>query len=311
MNYLKLAICSSNFNPSYINEPRLNMPLQYGSFSDESRHTGSRYRSIAAVSLPAKAVPQVQEDLVEILSDSDVSELKWKKLKGAKYRFCANKFIDHVINNLIQQGCRIDVLIWDVHDDRHDIPGRDDIQNFERMYFHLHKNLMNRREYEAVWHLRPDRRSAVDWENIHSCLGSVGRWRSYFEHPLLEDEFTERFFRVRTLKEVSSKDQPLCQLADLFAGMGPYSLEKSDIIKHLFESDQGSLFPDDSPHNISSADPERFKVINHLYHRSKSKRLGVSLRSNFYLQTRDPTNPINFWHYKPQHDLDRAPTSDD
>jgi len=36
--------------------------------------------------------------------------------------------------------------------------------------------------------------------------------------------------------------------------------------------------------------------------------MGVSLRKYKGLRTMKPSNPINFWWYEPQSDLDKAPT---
>jgi hypothetical protein len=59
---------------------------------------------------------------------------------------------------------------------------------------------------------------------------------------------------------------------------------------------------------LTNRDKARLPVILHLNRRSKSHRLGVSLSTHGYLRTPNPANPLNFWHYTPQHDEDRAPT---
>ncbi len=213
---------------------------------------------------------------------------------------------------MLGKDARVDILIWDTHDDRHAIQGRDDIKNFERMFFHLHKNLMYRREYESLWYLCPDRRSAIDWQTLKQYLEDKGRLRTYFDHPLLKGEFSKIFFQVKTLKEVRSPDYPISQLADLFAGMGPYSYEKSELLEYQMaeKNNQGDFFNSGERKGIkiSNADEERFRVISHLYKLSKERKLGISFRSNFHLSTPNPSNPINFWLYESQHDEDKAPT---
>ena len=75
--------------------------MKYGVFSDESKHTASRYRSIGVVSLPVDLYENLNERLNHILQDSNVTEFKWQRVKGAKYRFCAQKLIDVVLDQLI------------------------------------------------------------------------------------------------------------------------------------------------------------------------------------------------------------------
>lgn len=285
--------------------------MKYGAFSDESRHTAARFRSIASVSLPASEVVAISTKLSGILTASGIREFKWVDLNGARERLGALKLVDFVFDVLLGAGGRVDVLTWDTRDSRHAVVGRDDIRNFERMYFHLHRALMERRELGAEWHLRPDERVDVDWTTIESCLGAVGRWRRHFEHPLLQEVFSERFFEVKTLKQVESSAQPLCQLADLFAGMAPYSRERSDLIRaQLLKSEgQESLF-DEPALTGSRRDMERFIVIERLYRRSRGLKLGLSLRTDGFLRTRDPRAPVNFWHYSPQHSNDIAPRRD-
>jgi len=289
------------------------MSSEYGVFSDESKHTKGRFRSIGAISLPANYVIEVNRQLSELLAGSDVSEFKWTELRSARHRFCAQKLVDFLIDRLLPKGARIDVLTWDTHDSRHCIYGRDDIRNFERMFFHLHKNLMARRESGAKWHLRPDERVDIDWTTIEDCLGSVGKWRRLFDLPLLSESFSECFFNVSTLKQVASKNTPLSQMADLFAGMVPYTRERSTLMTQLQaeQTGQQSFFEQDLPQTSSNADRDRFLVINHLHARCSNLGLGVSFTTEGYLKTWNPKQPINFWHYVSQYADDKAPTKDD
>jgi len=285
----------------------------YASFSDESSYNDSRFCSIAALSIPANNVIELQNDLTDILDDSNVTEFKWNKLKGAKYRHCAIKLVEQIFKDLNSKKIRIDVLIWDTHDERHEIIGRDDTQNFERMFFHLHKNLMTRREFESVWHLRPDENTAINWNEINNCLGNVGKWIAYFDHPLLKDYFSKQFYTIKSMKAVSSEKYPLIQIADLFAGLGVYSRKNVPLIKTLRskEEKQVKLFEKDIPNErISNSEEERFKILNFVHQKSREMKLGVSLKKYGYLKTMNPKNPINFWHYTPQHPEDIAPVRD-
>lgn len=287
------------------------MTLQYVAYSDESNITAVRYRSICAVSFPLHELQCVTSELKGILQDSGITEFKWKKVSSAKYRFCALKFIDHTIQSCRQSRWRVDVVVWDTHDTRHTVRGRDDRRNFERMFFHLLRNTMCRRELSATWQVLPDEKLDVDWATVGDCLQSVGKWKRYFEHPLLNETFSEQFFRLERLETVHSHTEPACQLADLFAGLGAFSRTMAPHYHRwrMAASDQESLFTSQSEGpSFSNSERERFVVLDHFAERCRSMSLGVSLRTRGYLVTPNAQNPINFWHYEPQHGLDRAPT---
>ncbi len=282
---------------------------EYVAFSDESRNTASRYRSIAAVSLPVSEAAEARHALTRLISDSKCSEFKWSKLGNAKYRFCALKLLDYFLDHMLVAGARVDVLIWDTQDSRHNVRGRDDVKNFERMYFHLHKNVMLHRGRGALWHLRPDERLGIDWETVVDCLQATGKWPKHLEGLFESDP---RSFHIKTFREVKSHAEPLCQLADLFAGMAPFSRENAHVMGYWLERESGqiAMFEGDNPPKVSNSDKERFPVIGYLHNRCRKLNLGVSLQAKGYLVTHNPRNPINFWHYEPQHEMDRAPTRD-
>jgi hypothetical protein len=119
----------------------------------------------------------------------------------------------------------------------------------------------------------------------------------------------ERAFTVRTFKQVVSADVPLCQMADLFAGLGCYTREKAAAILRGVRAagGQGSLFQPIENAESSKTDRERLNVILHLDKRCKEGRFGLSLRSSGYFRSLGSPGPINFWHYQPQHEGDRAP----
>jgi hypothetical protein len=286
------------------------MPPRFYAISDESQITASRFRSIASVSLPTCEAARCNSALAAVLNGHGVREFKWHDLAGATRRFCAIGLIDRFFDVGLRCGGRIDVLVWDTQDSRHGVPNRDDTKNFERMYFHLHKALMQRRPAEADWHLRPDEKLGIDWQTLQDCLGCVGDWRRYTQLPLLSQEFSVAQFHVRSLKQLHSCDLPLCQLADLFAGMAAYTRSKPELVQAWIRTTSGqhAIFEEPDVIRWSNADKNRLPVILHLKQRAVSLRLGVSLNTEGYLKTPDPSRPVNFWHYVPQSAADRAPT---
>lgn len=283
--------------------------MEYSLYSDESYITAERYRSIGAVSFPRLYEAEIIDRLDSILTDSCVKEFKWLKLKNAKYRFCAEKLVDFLLEILFDKAMRIDVLIWDTQDSRHRIPGRDDDANFARMFFHLMRNLMQRRENDSDWYVYPDENMAIDWATVQDCLASAGRWRQYFESHLFGDDFSEQFFHIREFEQAISKEAPLCQTADFMAGLSVFSKNSYDKYCLWCESEnkQMPLFDTCETPELSNKEKERFHILELFVRKCRAKSLGVSIKTNHCLCTHNPQNPINFWHYTPQHPFDKAP----
>lgn len=102
------------------------------------------------------------------------------------------------------------------------------------------------------------------------------------------------------------------QLADLFAGMAAFCrLKGKEYLKWEKQEktkQQPSLFePEEVEDESSKADRVRFGFIHFFDSLCKKHKLGVSIHSNCCLWTPDKNNPINFWNYKPQHEMDKAP----
>ena len=109
-------------------------------YSDESNWNHGQYRSIALITLPIDEGQRLAREVSHVLADSGVSsEFKWTKVRNRRYRKVADRMIDLIFENLT--CTRVDVLTWDTQDDRHDVPGRDDLANLERMYYHLVLNV--------------------------------------------------------------------------------------------------------------------------------------------------------------------------
>lgn len=281
-------------------------------YADESYYTKERYRSIAVVTFAAKLHDQIKQTFWECISSSGINEFKWVKLRQARERFAAFKIIDASISLAVRRQLRIDVLIWDTQDSRHRIHGRDDVANLERMYYHLFKNVLQRRwPLGSKWCLFPDENSALDWVSVQDYLDSAG-----FTVSVNIDLFDQDFFRIRLLhdfqilrvQEVSSADEPICQVADLFAGIGVYSYLKYSKYKDWLLAEQDRL-PFDSGVNfeLSNSELERFRVMKHFNECCRNHKLGVGLLSSRGLRTYNPRSPVNFWLYEPQHPGDKAP----
>ncbi|MFA4859533.1 hypothetical protein [Methanoregula sp.] len=284
--------------------------ITHCAFSDESNHNIGRYRSIAMVSLPHRNLDLFDEKIHATLEGSSVREFKWKNLNDAKMRFCATKIVDYVIKQVIGGEFRIDVLTWDVEDSRHKIVGRDDNENFRRMYYHLFKNVLKHRwEHPSLWKFFPDEQSSVDWENLKSFIERELQKTRQLPSDSDDELGLKNLVTLDGITEVQSSSCYPTQVCDFFAGIASYS--RMNFAKfcewEFLECGQTRLFQNETSVEFSNRDKERCKVLAYFNKLCKANKLGVSLKSNKGLQTPNPNYPLNFWLYNPQSDLDIAP----
>jgi len=292
------------------------MVASHIAYSDESYYGEERYRSISMVSVERSSDQILSKSIRQLLVESEVSEFKWNKLRQARERFAAFKMIDKCIEFAIENKLRIDTLIWDTHDSRHQVPGRDDIANLQRMYYHLFKNVLhNRWAADITWILFPDENSALDWETVQDFLDSSG-WVLHENVSLFDkDPFHTRLskdFNIENINEISSEEKPICQVSDLFAGIGAFSHTAYDKYNRWLKSESGQLplgLFKQKKISLSNSEKERFTVIKYLDDKCKDCNFRVSLKTAKGFKTFDPKYPINFWLYEPQHPEDKAPTN--
>lgn len=281
--------------------------MNYTAYTDESYIDGERYRSICSFSFLTEATEEIDNNLLEILSESGIKEFKWQKVKDAKYRFCANKLVNFIVNSIHEYDIRIDAVIWDTFDSRHSILGRDDYANFQRMFFHLLSNSIKRRKPKSNWNIFPDERMCIDWKTVRGCLKSVGTRQEYIHSPLFGGFFKDPHYEIVNFNEIDSQLFPSCQVSDFFAGICVFSKNNYDKYSQWKENQLPSLFKQETP-QLTNREKFRFEVMDNLNIKCKKRRLGVSLRKNRCFSTPNPDDPINFWYYKPQHEKDKAPT---
>jgi hypothetical protein len=282
--------------------------MEYVAFSDES-YSGARYRSIASFSCLLSKLDKVNAKLRYLLEESDVSEFKWEKLKNAKYRFCADKFVKALWCFLNDADARLDVVIWDTQDSRHLVRDRDDIENQARMFYHLHHQSLKRRSVNSKWCLYPDEKVEMDWDSINKCLSMKGIQSLLVELPLFGTFYNDSYFVINDFKQVLSHNEPCCQLADLFAGLSVFSLIHYEKYNKWLSQNHSTLsFWEDESIDLTNSEYYRFDLLSMFDNGCKKRKLGVSLKNKKCLFTHNPVNPINFWHYKPQHENDKAPT---
>jgi hypothetical protein len=122
-------------------------------------------------------------------------------------------------------------------------------------------------------------------------------------------------FGIKQIVPCQSCKEPLVQLADLFVGLAAYSRNRYDsyeLWQRTYGQEQqlGLFRPDpQSATKLSKRDLSRCHVLATFNVACKRRKLGVGLKDSRGLKTYDPSNPINFWWYEPQHEEDRAPTA--
>ena len=288
--------------------------MNYHAYSDESKYNQGRYRSVCAVTLSEMDTPGIEKELRRLLNESEVAEMKWQKVKSAKYRFAAEKLFLRVVDYAVNELLRVDTLIWDTHDERHSVQGRDDIRNFQIMYYHLFRWVLKKAwPSELDWHLFPDTQDSIEWDTMQDVLDIAGLG---FE-PLPSDGKVKlysmrlvRDFNIKSIQPVDSRHSALVQVADLFAGIGVYSRESFDDYKLWVdrENKMDSLIePGVATKKFTQSEESRYYLMRELNSCCKKNKLQVSLESEKGFGTKNNKKPINFWLYKPQRDSDRAP----
>lgn len=252
-------------------------------WADETHYNKGRYRAVALVSMPYCQTFVLQQQLRQLLNESNITEFKWQKLNNAQYGRAAEQMARLAIEKAVAGLLRVDVLIWDTEDFRHKRPGRDDKANLQAMYQFLFRNVLQWRwPPESTWCLYPDEQTLVKWDRL------------------------EYYLDVLKIMSCKSEIEVMIQIADLFAGLGVFSYMHYDnynawLKKHDKEAD------DIYVRKLTHSETIRFPLLHYFDNLCKHHKLTVSLRSSQGLHTRTPSKPINFWPYTPQHDEDKAP----
>ena len=276
-------------------------------FSDESSWNQNRYRSIALVTALADIAVATRAKCVLLLEESGIDEFAWKSLRDARHGFAAQKLIDSVVEFAGSGQLRVDVLVWDTHDTRHHIYGRDDTKNLARMYYHIHSNVLTTRwPREAKWLFRVDERNDMDRGTLEDCLAGRTRKERESSQLMLNGDNPERF--PPNIEWADSSKEPLIQVADLFAGIGAFSWNEA--LTHgqwmTNESGQMSFMDEFEGSPVSKSALPKHETLKHFESLGLSY-VSIRVGSGEGLRTYGPDNPINFWKYDPQGGFDKAP----
>ena len=290
----------------------------FEAYCDASGIFAERFQSIGIISGNTANLERLRNELTSILESNDIKEIKFVGIKrqDSKKDRTAQQFIFRTINEFIALGLtRVDVLTWDTTDSRHSTPGRNDSENLGILYYHLLCNL-TKRYPRAYWNVIVDKDEKVNFDTLRDCINN-----KMLQPPIapsleliVSSRQIEALETVKDIREAESDEEPLVQLADLFAGMARFSREKGIECCNwlaIYGNPEQPPFPDLLAQlgiqDYGKSDECRFKLIGELCRVCKKHRLGVNINKRKYLWTPDPTSPINFWPYEPQSEYDKAP----
>lgn len=284
-------------------------------YSDESHHNQGAHRALGVISLTSDNSTILSEEIRNLNIDSDVIEVKWKKVDSAHYRFAAEKIINICVEYARTSKLRVDVLIWNVNDPRHKIIGRDDKKNLQNMYIQVLTQVIFRRwKSNSVWKIFPDQNTIIDWGYLIKVVNNPKRFsdqnRQSHDFGWVGPKFQQE---VLEITEVNSRETHLCQAIDLFTGLAVFSHDHSKEYHEWIRQEnnrktgQQSLF-DLGKTELSGGVSEKCKVVNTLLNATRDKQVfDLQFQSNGGLVTRNPSTPINFWFYESRRYDDQAP----
>ena len=283
----------------------------FQAYSDESGiNIGDRYTSISVVSGEAEALNYLRDKLGETLRDKNVDEVKFSQITryGSPVTKAAVGFVGCAVNDFaVCNSVRIDTITMDnecLSGEDYDSYGEPDL---EGMYYQVLSNV-GRRWGCTKWELYPDENSGVNWSEIVSSLNMTSMLTAQgSQKPFMDGSDKDGQFEFSAVEELNSVEEPLVQLADLFAGMARFSHEDSggcaEWVGRSRDEKQVRLIPSMARDkgNITRLKECRYRLIGGLYSLCHRHRLYVSLRSEKHLRTWRPQSPINFWDYRRRH----------
>ncbi len=278
-------------------------------FSDESGQDGNNiYGSISIISGPREDLIYLHEELKKVLQRNKTTEIKFHGVTGYRKLKIAKNFIEIGLNFICQRKIWCHVLVWDKTDMRHDVPGRDDLANLCRMYYHNLKQV--HKDWKGIenWSFYPDEFSAIEWrEDIVEYITKT----AFPNEPSLfeQDKKLKSFPNYNKVKGSDSKVMSIIQLADLFAGIVRTSRVNNKEFESFIKEIDGQLsFFEVEKTTIPKNLEYKLELMKFFRNEASLRCLGVNFNKNKYFQTFSKKNNIYIWHYTPQNKYDKAPT---
>lgn len=255
----------------------------YAGFADETQYNVRRYRGVALVGAPLAHVPALGAEVKRILAESGVAECKWEKVRSARTRFAAEKLLIWALEATLADRLHVDTLTWDAGEQLlttavsgtrpRPLPY---LMRLHQMYADvLAEALTHRWPDGRPWVIYPDEQNALRWPVIAAASPRIAR-----------------------VEPRVSGEEPLIQLADLFAGLGVFSRAGYDTYERwlcLPPTERArTAEPSVSLRGMSASDRQRCLLLDTFFTLCKLRLPGVSLRTHRGLRTYDPEKPITF-----------------
>lgn len=277
----------------------------YFAFSDESNYTDGDYRSVSIVTVHEDIFQDLQSELENVLNKYNIkiTSFKWKEIKNNNKTDALKEILLYLFDLMKEKLIIIEILTWNIHDSRHNVVGREDTENLSYMYDKLIKDFANRHLNAGdCLYLFPDQNSAINWEKLEEIL---------FNQEIYIKTYHEEFdaillFKKVKIKESSTENDPLIQIADIFAGIGRSSFIDYDSYERWLDPQQQRLF--EKPKKFTNRQKYRFEIYKLIDEWAKDNELRISLKSTRGFISHNPDVSLNFWLYEPRHKKDKAPT---
>ena len=150
------------------------MPItDYFAFTDESNHSDGDYRSIALIGIHEDYIWHVQRKLTNLLEEynTKITSFKWKTIQNNNKTNALKKLLEFLFPLMMDEIVKIEVLIWNIYDKRHNIVGRDDSKNLSYMYNKIIKDFVQRHlKDDDKLYIFSDQNSAIDWKELEEIL---------------------------------------------------------------------------------------------------------------------------------------------
>jgi len=287
------------------------MGTTYLAYGDRSGSGSDQFWSFSLLTIEESRAQEVAECIRENVTAEGVSKVEWKLIDGSReaepYKRAALALVTSLLNSLDKKmEIRVDTILWDHHDERHSVRGRDDDENTGRMAYKVFIHASTQRR-QYTWKLYLDRGENFNRNKLVEVINNTYSQPPSCSNYLWHDIPRNRYL-VSEHNELDSADEPLLWIPDMFAGMHRWSAEKPFISERLPEilGGQEVLFTDER-NELSRSDKQRMDILARLLSECKKLSIPLDTREKHCLWTRNPNQPINFWPYEPQGDYDKAP----
>jgi len=285
--------------------------ITHYAFSDESCYTTcDAYGAIAVLSIKAKCKREL-EDRINPLLKQIPKEYKWVKFANKNYYEISKDIFDILFEYAVCGNLRIDAIIWETNDPRYLRNNTNTGEKLSVLYYLRLRDMMSKRwGKNSHWAIFIDEQHQVDWKELDEYLdwGSMNTYSQtifglYYDIDWLKKNSSK--YSADPVQLVKSDQEPLVQIADIFAGMAAYSHNKGNKLVEWLKVDAPQTSNNDARQlsfkflnktSITGRELWRNRFIKYVQDKCKSKNYQVSINNKKGLHTFRPSSPFNFFY---------------